>query len=272
MNVGRATVKLVGVPLVLLALTACGRKADRDKAPTLGEQMDEAKDRWAIDSARLEAEGEAAAAPSELPGSTWRLVRFQSSDDKVLTPEAGGVYTVAFGTDGRVSVVGGCNRGSGTWTSTPPSGLSFGPLATTRAMCPPETMSARFLGDFQHMRSYVIVDGRLHVSLQADGGIYEFAPEEAVVDNPPSAGASGEPMRFRCTDSTGARSAIVATFRGGTAGKVTLARRGKTVTAVQVRSASGAKYEGPGVVFWSKGRDATVTWFGTALTCARTQE
>ncbi len=272
MNVGSATVKLVGVPMVLVALVACGGKADRrDKSPTLGEQMDEAKDRWAIDSARLASEAEAAAAPSDLPGSTWRLVRFQSSDGSVLTPETGGVYTVAFGTDGRVSVVGGCNRGSGTWTSTPPSGLSFGPLATTRAMCPPESMSARFLGDFQHMRSYVIVDGRLHVSLQADGGIYEFVPEEEVTESAPPSGAMA-PVIFRCTDSTGVRSRILATFVGGTPGKVTLTRGAKTVTAAQVRSASGARYEGPGVVFWSKGRDATVTWLGTALTCARTQE
>jgi len=66
MSVGSATVKLVGVPMVLVALVACGGKADRrDKSPTLGEQMDEAKDRWAIDSARLASEGEAAAAPSD---------------------------------------------------------------------------------------------------------------------------------------------------------------------------------------------------------------
>ena len=32
----------------------------------------------------------------------------------VITPEKVAVYTVEFGTDGQVIVVGGCNRGSGT--------------------------------------------------------------------------------------------------------------------------------------------------------------
>ena len=163
--------------LGLAAVAGCRREA---KGPTLGEREDTAKDRWAIDSARMEADQAAAAAPSELAGSIWRLVRLQSSDDKVLEPEGKAVYTVEFGSDGRVSVVGGCNRGNGTWTVAPPSGLTFGPLATTRAMCPPGSMSARFLGDFQNMRSYQLVGGHLYVSLMADGGIYEFAPEENV--------------------------------------------------------------------------------------------
>jgi heat shock protein HslJ len=263
----------LGAAIALVAVWACGGKADRrDKAPSLGEQMDEAKDRWAIDSARMEADRAAAAAPSELAGSTWRLVRLQSSDDKVFTPEQAAVYTVEFGRDRRMSVVAGCNRGSGTWTTTPPSGLAFGPVATTRAMCPPKSMSARFLGDFQHMRSYVIVGGHLHISLLADGGIYEFVPEEEVAEEAPPGGASVAPVIFRCTDSTGARSRILATFSAGTPGRVTLTRGGKTASAPQVRSASGAKYEASGVMFWNKGRDAMVTWFGTALNCARTKE
>jgi len=264
MSGGRAmAVTLAGV--LALAAVGCRREA---KAPTLGEQVDEAKDRWAIDSARMEADRIAAAAPSDLPGTNWQLVQFQSGDGSILTPEEAAIYTVEFGKDGKVSVVAGCNRGTGTWTSTPPSGLSFGPLATTRAMCPPGSMSARFLRDFEYMRSYVIVDGHLHVSLMADGGIYEFAPDTYVVEKAPSGGASVEPVVFLCTDSTGARSRIVATFAAGNPGKVTLKRKGKSVTAPQVRSASGAKYEGPGVMFWNKGRDATVTWQGATVNCA----
>jgi para-nitrobenzyl esterase len=43
-------------------------------------------------------------------------------------------------------------------------------------MCPPGSLSDRFLKDFQYMRSYVIKDGKLHISLMADGGIYDFEP------------------------------------------------------------------------------------------------
>ena len=269
MSFRRAQVVSLTFSIALVILSACKGK-EASKEPTLGETMDEAKDRWAIDSARMEADRVAAAAPSELPGSKWRLVRLRSSDDKILTPEPSAVYTVEFGRDGRVNVVGGCNRGSGTWTATPPTGLVFGPLATTRAMCPPGSMSARFLGDFQYMRSFVIVDGRLHISLMADGGIYEFLPEDQVGVAPAASGA--HEVVFGCIDSTGVRSRLIATFVPGDAGKVTLRRAGKTIVAPQVRSGSGARYEGSGVVFWNKGRDAMVTWLGATLNCSPTNE
>ena len=257
-----------GIAVVLLLVVACSR--EKSKA-TLGEQHDEARDRWALDSARMEADRVAASAPSELAGSTWRLVQLRSSNDSVYTPERSAVYTIKFGTDGRASVVGGCNRGSGTWTTTPPHGLTFGPLATTRAMCPPGSMSARFLGDIARMRSYVIVDGKLHVSLMADGGIYEFVPEQAP-EVPTATKAVPAEVIFKCLDSTGARSRIIATFRAGNPATVTLVRGTGKVVASQVVSASGARYEGQGVTFWNKGRDAMVTWKGESLNCSSSIE
>ena len=265
MNGRPARVWKPGVVIALVAVAACGKERSK------GAMADEAQDRRAIDSARMEAERAAAVAPSELAGSTWRLVRLQSSNDSTYAPEPRAVYTVEFGTGGRVSVVGGCNRGSGTYTVTPPSGLTFGPLATTRAMCPPGSMSARFLGDFQYMRSYVMVGGRLHVSLMADGGIYEFTPEEDIAAEM-GPGDSAREVILACSDSTGARSRIVARFAGTKPDKVTLRIREKTVVAQQVQSASGARYEGSGVMFWNKGRDAMVTWRGANLNCATTRE
>jgi para-nitrobenzyl esterase len=129
--------------------------------------------------APVESKADSVTAPAAavgLAGTTWRLVQFRSMDEKTLTPDKPDKYTVAFGTDGKVSVKADCNRGHGTWTSSDPSALKFGPLATTRAMCPPGSLSDRFLKDFQYMRSYVIKDGKLHISLMADGGIYDFEP------------------------------------------------------------------------------------------------
>src|SRR5882724_9255831 len=68
---------------------------------------------------------------SGLGGTSWQLVKFQSSDDKTLTPDDKSKYTIAFGTDGRGSR---CNRGSGTWKSAAPNQLQFGPMAS-RARC-----------------------------------------------------------------------------------------------------------------------------------------
>ena len=113
---------------------------------------------------------------SGLGGTSWQLVKFQSSDDKTLTPDDKSKYTIAFGTDGRVSARIDCNRGTGTWKSPGANQLQFGPLALTRAMCPPGSLHDRIVKDWESVRSYIMKDGHLFLSLMADGGIYEFEP------------------------------------------------------------------------------------------------
>ncbi|MGH8642280.1 MAG: META domain-containing protein, partial [Burkholderiales bacterium] len=78
--------------------------------------------------------------PAGLGGTAWQLVRFQGGDDKVLVPDDRAKYTIAFGADGLVSARIDCNRGRGTWSSPGTSQLQFGPLALTRAMCPPGSL------------------------------------------------------------------------------------------------------------------------------------
>jgi heat shock protein HslJ len=114
--------------------------------------------------------------PSPLQGTSWQLVRFQGGDDKVLTPDDGAKYTVEFGADGRLTAGVDCNRGRGTWTSSGPAQLQFGPLALTRAKCPEGSMHDHIVKQWGNIRSYVIKDGHLFLSLMADGGIYEFEP------------------------------------------------------------------------------------------------
>ena len=111
-----------------------------------------------------------------LEGTTWQLVRFEGGDGTVLTPDDGSKYTIAFGPDGRVSVRVDCNRGIGTWTSEGANHLVFGPVGLTRMMCPPGSLHDRVARDFEYVRTYVIEDGDLFLSLMADVGIYEYEP------------------------------------------------------------------------------------------------
>ena len=111
-----------------------------------------------------------------LGGTSWQLVKFQSSDDKTLTPDDKTKYTIEFSTDGGLAARIDCNRGRGTWKSSGPSDLQFGQLALTRAMCPPGSLHDRIVKDWNFVRSYIIKDGHLFLSLMADGGIYEFEP------------------------------------------------------------------------------------------------
>jgi heat shock protein HslJ len=111
-----------------------------------------------------------------LGGTSWRLVKFQGGDSLTLRPDDKAKYTIAFGTDGRLNARIDCNRGRGTWKSSGPPQLELGPLALTRAMCPPGSLHDRLVKQWPYVRSYVIKDGHLFLSPMADGGIYEFEP------------------------------------------------------------------------------------------------
>ena len=116
-------------------------------------------------------------APQEtLVGTSWRLVKFQGGDGKVLTPDDRSKYTLAFGADGAVSTRIDCNRGRGGWKSAAPGRLEFGPMAITRAMCPPGSLHDQIVKQLPYVRSYVVRNGNLFLSLMADGGMYEFEP------------------------------------------------------------------------------------------------
>jgi heat shock protein HslJ len=112
----------------------------------------------------------------ELSGTSWQLVKFQGGDDTVLTPDPKAKYSITFQPNGHVSVQIDCNRGRGTWTSSAPNHLQLGPLALTRAMCPPGSLHDHIVKQWEFVRSYTIKDGHLFLSLMADGGIYEFEP------------------------------------------------------------------------------------------------
>ncbi len=120
--------------------------------------------------------------PGNLTGTSWRLVQFQASDDFTIPADDKDKYTLTFAPEGHLSARIDCNRGSGTWTSGVPGQLRIGPLAITRALCPSTPLNKRLPRDFDFVRSYTLKNGHLFLSLQADGGTYEFEP----LDSPAS--------------------------------------------------------------------------------------
>ena len=120
----------------------------------------------------------ACATPVGLGGSAWQLVRFQGGDGKVLVPDDPAKYTIEFFAEGGVAMRIDCNRARGTWKSPAPGQLEFGPLAVTRVQCPPDSLHDRVALDVSRVRSYVVRNGHLYLSLMADGGIYELEPRK----------------------------------------------------------------------------------------------
>lgn len=118
-----------------------------------------------------------------LAGTEWRLVDFQSMDDTIGTvrPDDPSLYTMRLGEDGAVSMRLNCNRANGTWTAEPGTGgdsggFEFENLTATQALCPQPSMDERIVRDAEYVRSYLLRDGRLHLSLMADAGIYAWEP------------------------------------------------------------------------------------------------
>jgi len=120
---------------------------------------------------------------ASLAGTSWALHAIQSMDDaqgttRISDPQR---FTLRLGDDGRATLRLDCNRGTGTWQATPSADgasgqLQFGPIAATRALCPPPHLDERVARDLAYVRSYLLKDGKLFLSLMADGGIYEWHP------------------------------------------------------------------------------------------------
>jgi len=117
-----------------------------------------------------------AAASASLEGSSWRLVQIAMSDGVTRPAIERSRYTIGFGKQGVLNVRFDCNRGRGSWTSSGPGNLEFGPLALTRAMCPTGSLHDELVRQWPHVRSYLVKDGRLFLVLMADGGTIEFEP------------------------------------------------------------------------------------------------
>lgn len=120
-------------------------------------------------------------APMSLAGTHWELTAIESMDDaqgkmRIAKPE---LFTASFGTDGRISLRLDCNRGTASWTAEPAAdgvsgSIAFGPVAATRALCPAPHLDEKVARDLGDVRGYLLKDGKLFLTLMADGGTYEW--------------------------------------------------------------------------------------------------
>ena len=174
-----AGARTVAFAILLGAMSACSPGESPAPSSPASEEARNAEE----NAASPPSTDPAAVTPAlpELAGTSWRLVEIQSMDDSVYAPDDPSSYTLSFGADGTALVRSDCNRGTGSWDSASPGQLTFGPMATTKALCPPGSMDERFVAQFPWVRSYVLKDGRLFLATMADGSIVEFEPlSEAV--------------------------------------------------------------------------------------------
>ncbi len=119
--------------------------------------------------------------PHPLADTRWELVTIREMDDSSHTPDDPSQYTLTLNADGTAGVRSDCNRARGSWTSEQPGQLTFGPMASTMALCGPDSLDEVYRAQFEWVRSYVMRDGHLFLATMADGSIIEFHPVGATV-------------------------------------------------------------------------------------------
>jgi heat shock protein HslJ len=189
------------------------------------------------------------AAIGALANTRWRLVEFQSMDNAIgrLRPHDPSLYVMQLNADGSVTMQLNCNRATGNWSAEPAAeGTSgrfeFGPLAATRALCPAPSMDERIAADSRFVRGYLLKDGRLYLSLMADGGTYAWEPDgtASAAAGAPAAPEDGGPRNWQVV---------------GTAGTLNLREQPSTAARVVARLQPGALLDNLGCrrvgdVFW----------------------
>lgn len=131
-----------------------------------------------------------AAAADPLSGTTWRLVGIDSmapDEQPSTTIDDPSKYTVTFNDNGQASFQVDCNRGNGTWKAQPAGSgsaadsgsLTFGPIGLTRMACAQPSADAAVAAALGRVRSYLISDGKLHLSMEADSGIMNWEPQKS---------------------------------------------------------------------------------------------
>lgn len=116
----------------------------------------------------------AAVGDALLTGTVWRWTGTLMSDDARITPDAPERYTLEFQPGGKVAVRADCNRGAGSYVLNG-GALTFGPLAMTRAMCPPGSRDAEFLRGLAAVQGQLFRGSDLVLTLKLDSGSMFFA-------------------------------------------------------------------------------------------------
>jgi len=170
-----ATALLAGI-----MLSGCGAQADKPAAPADARPT-------AAAPVTSTSPGAPAVADAPLAGTAWRLIEIQSMDDAVGSTHVADPsrYTMRLNGDGSVALRLNCNSATGSWSaeaaaSDPSSGrFEFGPLAATAAVCPPPSLDDQVTKQAPYFRSFLLNEGRLYLSLMADGGIFVWEPADS---------------------------------------------------------------------------------------------
>lgn len=129
--------------------------------------------RFAVQSGKLVAIGEAAVTPAPAPaalvGPVWQWVQTLYNNDTKAMPSRPENYTLQFGTDGTVNVRADCNRKGGTY-SLKDKQIGIEITRSTMAACPDDSLENQFVRDLTGSAVWFMKDGDLYIDIKYDTG------------------------------------------------------------------------------------------------------
>ena len=117
-------------------------------------------------------------------GQTWRLQEIQTANGDVMRPEADAVYTLLLVEEGSATGQADCNAINATYTFDD-SALTFGPIASTKALCPPGSLFDAYVQALSTGSDYVVTDDMLTLAYgtgDAESGALIFSADGSVSD------------------------------------------------------------------------------------------
>lgn len=119
------------------------------------------------------------APPHPLDGTSWRLANVETSGTSTqLTTELSSRHRLTFEAGGRLQMQLDCNRGNADWSASMPvddnGTISVGPVASTRAFCPPPTFGEELATSLPEATEFGLMPEGTRLSIRAPRAIYIF--------------------------------------------------------------------------------------------------
>lgn len=207
-----------------------------------------------------------------LVGTQWRLLRIEHADGSINWASAKQTSNITFNSDGRVGGHAACNGFFASYELGESSELQLGHAGATLMACPQPNLAQSFLQTLGQVESYAIVGN--HLRLIAGGATVVLTSEaETAATSHMASPRAGETFVFACNTAADGFRFTTRTGPGETALWLPERLGGRYLVLGQKRAASGARYEGDGVVFWNKGNSALLQIDGkTYSDCALDSE
>ncbi|MGV6875169.1 META domain-containing protein [Pseudochelatococcus sp. B33] len=190
--------------------------------------------------------------PPDTPHGAWVVVKIGGED-----PTNGSLIILELHADGSVSGSGGCNRFRSTFEFARDT-IRFDRVAGTMMACSPALMAQeqRFYKALEDARAWRRTDGKLELFDSSGTALARFTAQSRSATITIEVPHALKVDRSRLTYDCAGTPVEVEYFNAGGTSLATLSLRGEFVVAANVIAASGARYAGERLIWWTKGDKA----------------